>query len=366
MDFIEQLPESQGFMDILVVVDRLTKQAVFIPTQRSINATELVKIFVRDVFSKHGALAHVTSDRGSEFVSRFFKALLLALDIRLHFTSGYHPEADGQTERTNQTLEQYLRIYCNYQQSDWVQLLPLAEFTYNNTTSLTTEFSPFFANKGYHPHLDVHPDRAILSDVAHQYSANLKEVHTQLKISIGDAQARYKRAADNHRVPAPEINIGDRVFVLAKPIRTTCPSRKLAERYLGPFEVTDRPGSLSYRVNLPEHLRAIHPVFHVSQLEPAPISQIPNRVETPPPPIELDGALEFEVAQVLDSKLDNRRSDPLMYYVRWLGYEGTAEEYSWLTAADLTNATRLVAKFHRHYPNKPGPPSTLLPTNSRD
>jgi len=115
MDFIEQLPESQGFTDILVVVDCLTKQAVFIPTQRLIDTTELAKIFVRDVFSKHGAPAHVTSDRGSEFVSRFFKALSLALDIRLHFTSGYHPEADGQTKRTNQTLEQYLRIYCNYQ-----------------------------------------------------------------------------------------------------------------------------------------------------------------------------------------------------------------------------------------------------------
>src|SRR5882724_261641 len=78
--------------------------------------------------------------------------------MKLHFTSGYHPKGDGQTERTNQTLEQYLRVYCNYQQDNWFELLPLAEFTYNNTLSATTGITPFFANKGYHPNLTVHPE----------------------------------------------------------------------------------------------------------------------------------------------------------------------------------------------------------------
>jgi len=98
--------------------------------------------------------------------SQFFKALASTLNMRLHFTSGYHPEADGQTEQTNQTLEQYLRIYCNYQQSNWVQLLPLAEFTFNNTPSSTTSISPFFTNKGYHPRLDIHSDQALPSNTA--------------------------------------------------------------------------------------------------------------------------------------------------------------------------------------------------------
>jgi len=187
MDFIEQLPESQGFTDILVVVDRLTKQAIFTPTQRSIDATGLAEDFVRNVFSKHRVLTYVTSDRGSEFVSKFFKALALTLDMKLHFTSGYHPEANGQTERTNETLEQYLRIYYNYQQSDWVQLLPLAEFTYNNTPLSTTSISPFFANKGYHPHLDIQPGLVLLSEGAQNYSANLEKTHIHLKQSIADA-----------------------------------------------------------------------------------------------------------------------------------------------------------------------------------
>ena len=88
-------------------------------------------------------------------MSKFFRLLANALEMRLHFTSGYHPEADGQTEYTNQTLEQFLRIYCNYQQSDWLRLLPLAEFVYNNTPSSTTGVSPFYANKGYHPKMQL-------------------------------------------------------------------------------------------------------------------------------------------------------------------------------------------------------------------
>jgi len=117
----------------------------------------LAKLFIKHVFSKHGIPSHVTSDQGMEFVSKFFRFLANALEMKLHFTSGYHPEADGQTEHTNQTLKQFLRIYCIYQQSDWSQLLSLAEFVYNNILSSTMDVSPFYANKGYHPkiHLQV-------------------------------------------------------------------------------------------------------------------------------------------------------------------------------------------------------------------
>ena len=105
MDFIEKLPPSSGFDTILVIVDQLTKQSVFIPMVNTINTQLLVKLFVLHVFSKHGVPSHVTSNRGTEFVSSFFRTLSKALDMKLHFTSGYHPEGDGQTERTNQTLE---------------------------------------------------------------------------------------------------------------------------------------------------------------------------------------------------------------------------------------------------------------------
>jgi len=119
MDFIEQLPLSEGHTNILVVVDQLTKQVIFIPTVRSINAVLLAELFIKHVFSKHGVSNYVTSNQGTEFISKFFKSLASTLNMKLHFTSGYHPEADSQTEHMNQMLEQFLRIYCNYQQSDW-------------------------------------------------------------------------------------------------------------------------------------------------------------------------------------------------------------------------------------------------------
>jgi len=158
MDFIEKLSSSSGFDTILVIVDCLSKQAIFIPTYNTITSAELAHLFVIHVFSKHGVPSHVTSNHGSEFVSHFFCSLGTALDMRLYFTSRYHLEANGQVEQTNQTLEQYLRIYCNYQQDNWSKLLPLAEFAYNNASSATTGVSLFFANKGYHPNLSVYPE----------------------------------------------------------------------------------------------------------------------------------------------------------------------------------------------------------------
>ena len=118
MDFIEKLLSSSGFDTILVIVDWLTKQVIFIPAYDTITSVDLAHLFVSHVFSKHGIPSHVTSNRGSEFVSNFFWSLDTALNMWLHFTSGYHPEGDGQTKYTNQTLEQYLRVYCNYQQDN--------------------------------------------------------------------------------------------------------------------------------------------------------------------------------------------------------------------------------------------------------
>ena len=360
MDLIEQLPDSGGYTAILVIVDRLTKQSIFIPTHNTLTAPELAELFLLHVFSKHGVPTHVTSDRGSEFVSHFFRSLGKALDMRLHFTSGYHPEGDGQTEWVNQTLEQYLRIYCNYQQDNWAKLLPLAEFAYNNAPNATTGLSPFFANKGYHPGLTVHPERDLTSARAREFAIDLEELHAALRQRISEAQARYQVQADRHRLPAPDFHVGDQAYVRAQYIRSTRPTKKLSEKFLGPFEIIAQPGSHSFTLRLPDSMRSIHPVFHVSQLEPATPNSIPGRVQTPPPPIEVDGEPEYEISEILDSKVDRRRRTcQLLYLVRWAGYEGTDEETSWILATELGHAQELVADFHRAYPDKPGPLAEL-------
>ena len=215
MDFIETLPTSSGCDSILVIVDQLSKQGIFILTTIHCTSKDLAIIFITHVFSKHGVPEHVTSNRGPEFVSRFFWSLGKALNLKLHFTSRYHPEGDGQTEQTNQTLEQYLQIFCNYQQDNWFTLLPLPEFAYNNNPNTTTGVSLFFANKGYHLNLTIHPERDLASAQAKDLVVDFDELHKELKTAISDAQLRYQGPANAKRMPTPEFIIGQQAFVKA-------------------------------------------------------------------------------------------------------------------------------------------------------
>src|SRR5258708_1333550 len=185
MDFIEQLPASEEHMAILVIVDCLTKQSLFIPTHDSINSPELAQLFLTHIFSKHGMPSHVTSDWGSEFISHFFQSLSKLLWMELHFMSGYNPEGDGQMECLNQVVEKYLQAYTNYQQDGWSSLLPLAEFAYNNATNEMTGVSPFFTNKGYHPSFVAELNEQVSSPEAQHFILDLDDLHTEYHKSRG-------------------------------------------------------------------------------------------------------------------------------------------------------------------------------------
>jgi hypothetical protein len=354
MDFIEKLPLSGGFDSILVIIDRSSKQGIFIPCNVQITSLGLARLFLTHVFAKHGVPSHCTSDRGSEFVSGFFRTLGELLNMKLHFTSGYHPSADGQTERSNQTLEQFIRMYCAYQQDDWDILLPLAEFAYNNAPNASTGISPFFANKGYHPSLSIHSERDAISAKAKDFVVDLQSLHEFLRESITMAQERYKVTADANLIPPPEYKVGDSAYILAKYISTTRPTRKFSEKYLGPFEIIAQPSANAFTLRLSKELRSVHPVFHVSQLEPHTPNIIPGRVEEPPGAIEVEGEERYEVKNIVDSKLDRRFRIKLRYLVEWMGYEDTDEQYTWVGADDV-HAPEIVEGFHARYPKKPGP-----------
>jgi len=162
----------------LVIIDQLIKQA------NIIISVNLVYLFILYIFSKYGISSHVISDRSSEFVSNFFYFLDTALDMWLHFISGYHSKDYGQTKCMNQTLKQYLHVYCNYQQDNWSKLLLLTEFSYNNAPSTTTGVSLFFADERYHPNISVHPECDIASSQACDFAINLNELQSTLKAEI--------------------------------------------------------------------------------------------------------------------------------------------------------------------------------------
>jgi len=351
MDFIEGLPVSDGYDMILVIVCRFTKMALFIPTYRDIDAEVLASIFLRHVFAKHGTPSDIVSDRGKLFVAQFWRSLCNLLGIKVNLSTAYHPQTDGQTERINQILEQYLRIFINYQQDDWHSLLPLAEFAYNNTTHSATQVTPFFANKGFHPKLEVSL-KSVPSNDAHTLGADLTKLHEYLREQLRLTTHRYREATANRHLPIPDFQVGDRVWLDATNIRTRRPMKKLDHRRLGPYAILEKISTHAFRLGLPLSMKAIHPVFHVSLLEPASTSKIRNRISNPPLPVEINDEQEYEVSRILDSR---RVRSKVRYLVGWTGYEHTDEATSWEPPENLTNAQRLIAKFHRDYPHKPRP-----------
>ena len=153
LDFIVEVPPSNGYNTIMVTVDMLTKMAHFVPLKKLPSSKETAQRLLDHVIKLHGVPSRLVSDRGSQFVSKFWKALCHILHIDHGYSSAYRQQTNGQTERVNQCLEQYLRCYCTHLQDNWTTLLPLAEFSYNNATSSSTRYSPFYANYGFHPNI---------------------------------------------------------------------------------------------------------------------------------------------------------------------------------------------------------------------
>jgi hypothetical protein len=262
VDHITELPLSNGYDAIMIVVCRLSKMAVFVACHTMDTAEDLAKLFLRHIFSKHGLPDDIVSDRGTTFVSKFWTSLCSLLDVKLKFSTAYHPETDGQTERTNQTLEQYLRLYVAYNQDDWEELLPLAEFAYNNAPHDTTGISPFFANKGFHPRLSYNI-KTVSNHAAHQKAAELSQVHQHLQSEISRINQQTREQFDKKRQDIPDnFQVGLSVWLNTVNIRTKCPTKKLDYKRIGPFKIIQKIGTHAYRLWLPKSLNGIHNVFH--------------------------------------------------------------------------------------------------------
>lgn len=352
MDFIEGLPESGSFDSILVVVDRLTKMALFVPTCKDLDTEGLVHLFIDRVFSKHGAPHDIVSDRGRHFVSKLWNGVCAALHIKSNLSTAYHPETDGQTERVNQILEQYLRLYTSYQQDDWDSLLPLAEFAYNSTPHEATGMTPFFANKGFHPALAADLD-AELPEAARTRVAEFEHLHQHLREQLTRTIERYQRATTSRRAPIPGLQKGSKVWLDTRNIHTKRPMKKLDDRRIGPFEVIEEVSTHARRLKLPPRLRFLHPVFHVHLLELYIENTIPGRHQPAPPAVEIDGVEEYEVEEILDSRFDRRRrpGEEILYTVKWVGHSDPTIEHE----SNLEHSSEAIEEYHARYPDRPGP-----------
>lgn len=346
MDFIVDLPPSQACTTIMVVVDRCTKMSHFIPTSGLPTAQKTSELFLQHVFRLHGLSDSIVSDRGAQFTSRFWTQFCRSLHITRSLSSAYHPQSNGQTERTNQTLEQFLRCYTSHLQDDWVSHLPFAEFSFNNQLHSSTGLSPFYANYGYHP--ATLPDLPLdvpVPEVAQRLWL-LRELRLTLTQQLQAAQQRHKTQADRRRTEFPRYKDGDKVWLSTQHLKLSCPSRKLGPRYLGPFEIVSMVNNVAAKLQLPTSL-GIHPVFHVSLLKPHRANPFPDRAPAPPPPIQVNNDDEYEVQEILDSR---RRRGVLEYLIHWKGYG--PEERSWEPLGNVHAAAKVRA-FHRAHPERP-------------
>ena len=310
MDFITDLPPSNFhgriYDSILVVVDRYTKMARYIPCNKTITATELVDTFMGKIYKDFGAPEGITSDRGSVFTSKFWGTFIWYLKTRRRLSTAFHPQTDGQTERQNQTLEFYLRCYCNYRQDDWTSKLALAEFTYNNSVHATTKTSPFRYLYGFDPELGFNVGDAVLEGGAISAEERVKIIAKERALLTDN----LRKATDSHKKyydakhKASRFKVKEKVLLSAKYVRQLRPSRKLSDKYLGPFEILEIKGEhgQAYKLKLPPSYR-IHDVFHVSLLEPWTGRE---GVETDPGPIEVQGQEEFEVKSIQAHREDSR------------------------------------------------------------
>ncbi|KAJ1576469.1 hypothetical protein NDA12_005468 [Ustilago hordei] len=305
LDFIEGLPtskkyDSKTYDSILVIVDRLTKFAILAPTHKTVTAKQTAVLLYGHMVRLFGYPDHMVSDRGRQFISGAWKAFAEQMGVKHSLSTAYHPQTDGQTERVNQVIEQYLRMYCNYEQNDWANLLDTAAFVYNNTVHNSIGVSPFFACYGWNPkaHPDI-PQRLGVNDPGRfEYLMDGKEHCKYLQEQIREAQ---RRSVDqyNRKHKDIEFKVGDMVYINRRNWKTRRPTPKLDTRFAGPYPVQERP-------------------------------------TMPPLP---DEDLDFEVEALIDKRSHNGTTE---YKVLWRGY--SEEAASWEPVENL-NCPDLIQEY---------------------
>jgi len=320
MDFITDLPLSEQCDQLWVVVDRFTKMSHFIPLPKEgKSASDLARTFAREVWRHHGLPADIISDRDSRFTSAVWQEFLTLSGIRPRMSTAFHPQTDGQTERLNQTIEAYLRAFVSYEQDDWVSLLPMAEFAYNNSTTNATGISPFYANYGFHP-TATNPAAVLpLNSASFAYGHWMHAIYEEARRMLDKTRERMRQYTNPHRKEPPVYQVGDLVMLNGRNIQTCRPSQKLDHKNHGPFQVEKVISPLAVKLTLPRKWR-IHDEFHVSLVEPyrtGDMQRTPDPVKVLREADDIENSEEYDVDEIMGSTKKGRR---VLYLVKWLDY----------------------------------------------
>jgi len=231
----------------MTVVDAVSKRVHFIPTHTTVIAEGAAQLFLHYVWKLHGLPKRVVSNRGPQFVALFTKELYRLLGIRIFSSTAWHPQTDGQTERINQELDQFLCLFVNERQNNWYDLLPIAEFQHNNHVHSAMQQPLFLLNTGRISRMGFEPRQDPSSlETVNEFTKRMESTTKEAKFAIRKVQENMTRYYNRRRSPAPIFQPGDRVYLDMSDIKTTRLSLKLSHRRLGPFEIEHQVGLLAY------------------------------------------------------------------------------------------------------------------------
>ena len=353
IDFItDLLTESTGNDSILQIIDSYTKMAHMVPVRlkgppgMTLNAEGAVILLRKHVVRPHGILKTWVSDWDARFINKFWKHLCRRLGIKHVSTTAYYSQGDGQTERLNQSLEAYLRVYVNWEQNDWEKWLNLTEMTYNNFRHDVTGTSPFFTN--YECYLSMKVLWELLRELLDELRATAHADHmTELYQTLITCLIKINRMMscyyDQHH-QVKEFEVDNFVWLRIINICTRRPFKKLNFKKAEPFRITEKIDTWAYWLKLSDTMK-IHNVFFIGLLEtyiPPQDGQNSFREGS----VLIDGEAEWEVSGVIDSKIDPECS--FLYLIHW---EGPWDD-TWESLKSLWNTSEVLEAFHRSCPDK--------------
>ena len=301
VDFITKLPVVAGKDTVLVVCNRLSKMTHFVATMEETLAEGLARLFRDNVWKLHGLPESVVSDRGPQFAAELTKELNRMLGIKTKLSTAFHPQTDGQTERMNQELEQYLWFFIEHRQKDWPEWLVAAEFAINNKVHTATKVSPFRANYGKELRMGGDIRRKGKVESATEFVERMKKVQEEVEAVLKKTQEEMKRYADRGRRETEVWKKGDRVLLSTKDlVFKERPTKKLMERYVGPYAIEEIVSSNAVKLRLPSSMR-IHLVINVSRIVRYK-EQVKRQKKEEGKPIEVEGMEEWEVEKILNKR----------------------------------------------------------------
>uniref|UniRef100_A0A096M517 Gypsy retrotransposon integrase-like protein 1 n=1 Tax=Poecilia formosa TaxID=48698 RepID=A0A096M517_POEFO len=339
IDFVTGLPPSKGMTTILTIIDRFSKCCHLIPLRKLPSALQTAQLLIKHVFRLHGIPVEILSDRGPQFTSQVWKQFSAALGAKVSLTSGHHPQANGQSERMNQELENTLRCVTSSNPVIWSQFLPWVEYAHNSHVSASTGFSPFEVSLGYQPPLLSTDEHQIAVTSVQHHIRRCKSIWNKTISALNRTADLNRRVADRKRRPAPLYSPGQEVWLSSKDIPLKSMSKKLSPRYIGPYVIESVISPSAVRLRLPSSLR-VHPTFHVSQIKPVQTSSLCPPAEPPPPALDVNGHPAYAVRRIVASR---RRGRGWQYLIDWEGYG--PEDRSWVPGSFLLDST-LISDFN--------------------